>query len=79
MNEEKKQIITLIIFIFFFTIGVSNMYVVCNKHLEEAIDEFVEVYEQPPDLYELDKTTFTDWLAPQHCHFCEENPKYLVV
>ncbi|SCY61477.1 CxxH/CxxC protein [Alkaliphilus peptidifermentans] len=55
------------------------MYVVCNKHLEEAIDEFVEVYEQPPDLYELDKTTFTDWLAPQHCHFCEENPKYLVV
>ena len=26
------------------------MYVVCPHHLDEAIDEFVEVYEMPPDL-----------------------------
>ena len=24
------------------------MYVVCNKHLENAIEDFVETYEQPP-------------------------------
>ena len=27
------------------------MYVVCPEHLDQAIDEFVEVYEMPPDLY----------------------------
>ncbi|MDR5658867.1 CxxH/CxxC protein [Serpentinicella sp. ANB-PHB4] len=55
------------------------MYVICNKHLEDAIDDFVEVYEQPPDLYQLDKVTFTDWLAPKTCDYCDHVPKYLVV
>ncbi|WZL73076.1 CxxH/CxxC protein [Clostridiaceae bacterium 35-E11] len=55
------------------------MYVVCAEHLTEAIDEFVEVYEQPPDLYELDKVTFTDWTSPHTCDFCDIPPKYLVV
>jgi len=44
------------------------MFVVCEKHLEDAIEEFVEVYEQPPDIYKLDEVSFTD-----------EPPKYLVV
>lgn len=55
------------------------MYVVCSKHLEEAIDEFIEVYEQPPDLYELETITFTEWTAPTCCHFCDTIPKYLIV
>jgi len=55
------------------------MYVVCPEHLSEAIDDFVEVYEQPPDLYELDKVSFTDWTSPHVCDFCELSPKYLVV
>ncbi len=40
------------------------MYVVCNEHLEEAIEEFVEIFEQPPDIYELEKVSFTDWASP---------------
>ncbi|HOB34920.1 MAG: CxxH/CxxC protein [Firmicutes bacterium] len=55
------------------------MYVVCPEHLDQAIDEFVEVYEMPPDLYLLDKVSFTDWTAPQHCDFCQRAPVYLVV
>ena len=55
------------------------MYVTCNKHLEEGIEDFVEVYEQPPDLYELDKVKFTEWVAPKTCDYCDRVPKYLVV
>lgn len=55
------------------------MYVVCTEHLPNAIDEFIEVYEQPPDLYELDKVTFTEWTSPHTCDFCGHLPKYLVV
>ena len=55
------------------------MYVVCNKHLEEAIENFVDVYEQPPDLYKLEKVSFTDWMTPKCCDFCDKNPSYLIV
>ena len=55
------------------------MYVVCSEHLEQAIDEFVEVYEMPPDLYELEDVSLTDWSAPSHCTFCDRVPIYLVV
>ncbi|HHV71784.1 MAG TPA: CxxH/CxxC protein [Clostridia bacterium] len=55
------------------------MYVVCAEHLEQAIDEFVEIYEVPPDLYYLDKLSFSDWDTPNKCDFCDQLPKYLVV
>lgn len=55
------------------------MYVVCNEHLENAIKDFVQIYEQSPDIYELDKTSFTDWTSPHTCDYCDKVPKYLVV
>ncbi len=55
------------------------MYVVCEQHLERALDDFVEVYGSPPDLYLLDKVSFTDWISPASCDFCHLPPKYLVV
>ncbi len=55
------------------------MYVVCEEHLEDAIENFVDVYEQPPDIYELGKISFTDWMAPKNCDLCKNLPKYLVV
>jgi len=55
------------------------VYVVCNEHIERAIDEFVEVYESPPDIYVLKDLNFTDWTAPSHCDFCSAAPIYLVV
>ena len=57
----------------------AYMYVVCDEHIEEAIDEFVEIYEMPPDIYFLDKVSFTDWIAPQRCDKCDVSPKYLIV
>ena len=55
------------------------MYVVCSEHLEDAIEDFVEIYEQPPDIYELEKVSFTDWTSPHRCNYCDRLPKYLVV
>ncbi len=55
------------------------MYVVCDDHLDKAIDEFVEVYESPPDFYRLGEVSFTQWTAPQHCDFCARLPLYLIV
>ncbi|WP_240662965.1 CxxH/CxxC protein [Acidilutibacter cellobiosedens] len=59
--------------------GDDFVYVVCNEHLEIAIDEFIEIYEQSPDIYELDKVSFTDWQSPHACYYCDRLPKYLVV
>jgi CxxH/CxxC protein (TIGR04129 family) len=59
--------------------GVDKMYVVCNKHLEDAIEDFVEAYEQSPDVYELEQVSFTDWASPKTCNYCDRQPKYLVV
>lgn len=56
-----------------------KMYVVCGEHLEQAIDEFIEIYESPPDLYELKTLSLTEWETPSHCNFCERSPRYLVV
>ncbi|MFS8541533.1 MAG: CxxH/CxxC protein [Tissierellales bacterium] len=61
------------------TSGADIMYVVCSEHLEDAIEEFVEIYEQPPDIYELEKVSFTDWTSPHRCNYCDRLPKYLVV
>ena len=55
------------------------MYVVCDEHIEIAIDEFVEIYEMSPDIYLLDKVSFNDWAAPKCCDKCSSPPRYLVV
>lgn len=55
------------------------MFVVCEEHLDEAIDDFLEEFEEPPDLYNLEDVTFTRWTAPPTCQFCDRAPKYLVV
>jgi len=55
------------------------MYTVCREHLEKAIEEFVEVYEQPPDIYLLSELHFSTWTAPATCDFCDHMPIYLVV
>lgn len=55
------------------------MYVVCMEHIEDGIDEFVVEYEQSPDVYELDKISFTDWESPEKCEFCDGKSRFLVV
>lgn len=55
------------------------MYVVCKDHLELAIDKFVDDYEEAPDIYELDKLSFSAWGPPAHCDECEAAPRFLVI
>ncbi|WP_274654887.1 CxxH/CxxC protein [Paenibacillus humicola] len=55
------------------------MYCVCKKHVELAIDKFVDEYEDAPDLVDLTSTTFTAWEAPATCDLCGEAAAVLVV
>lgn len=55
------------------------MFVVCEEHLERAIEEFVDELLQAPDIYLLSDVKFKDWTPPVTCQFCSQNPKYLVL
>ncbi len=55
------------------------MFVVCRNHVEQAIDEFIDMHETPPDVYRLDSVSFTDWTVPKQCDRCGEAPEFLVV
>jgi CxxH/CxxC protein (TIGR04129 family) len=55
------------------------MYVVCKEHIELAIDRFVDEYEEPPDIVDLQETHFRSWEPPAHCHECEKEARFLIV
>ncbi|OXM84557.1 CxxH/CxxC protein [Paenibacillus rigui] len=55
------------------------MYVVCKDHLELAIDQFVDEYEDAPDIVDLEETRFPAWEPPAHCERCQEKARFLVV
>jgi CxxH/CxxC protein (TIGR04129 family) len=65
------------------TLGQSreeeSLFIVCQEHLEQAIEEFVELYGASPDIHRLDEVTFTDWKAPETCQYCGEHSVYLVI
>jgi CxxH/CxxC protein (TIGR04129 family) len=55
------------------------MIVVCEEHVEIAIDVFIDEYEEAPDVVDLRQTKFSAWEPPAHCVRCERTPRYLVV
>ncbi|WP_373230327.1 CxxH/CxxC protein [Cohnella sp.] len=55
------------------------MYCVCLEHVELAIDKFVDEYEEAPDLVNLQTTEFSAWQPPEHCEWCGNSAKILVV
>ncbi|WP_047153295.1 CxxH/CxxC protein [Aneurinibacillus tyrosinisolvens] len=59
--------------------GGTRMHVCCSEHLEIAIDDFVDEFEDAPDLYMLQNVSFTEWSAPEHCEYCGLKAEYLVV
>jgi CxxH/CxxC protein (TIGR04129 family) len=58
---------------------VAYMYVVCKEHLEIAIDQFIDEYEEAPDIVDLQKVHFAQWEPPRHCEHCEAAAQFLVV
>jgi CxxH/CxxC protein (TIGR04129 family) len=59
--------------------GGINMFVCCKEHLELAIDHFVDDFEDAPDVYQLTEIQFTEWVAPEHCEFCQDSARFLVL
>ncbi|MCU6791937.1 MULTISPECIES: CxxH/CxxC protein [Paenibacillus] len=55
------------------------MFVVCKEHLELAIDQFVDEYEDAPDIVDIQEVSFTAWKPPVHCERCAEQARFLVV
>ncbi|MCD1261837.1 CxxH/CxxC protein [Paenibacillus athensensis] len=55
------------------------MYVVCKEHVEIAIDEFIDEYEEAPDVVDLLKVQFANWQPPAHCAHCQAAGRFLVV
>lgn len=55
------------------------MIVSCKEHMEMAIDDFVDEYEDAPDIYKLAETSFSAWTVPARCEYCEREPIYLIV
>lgn len=55
------------------------MQCVCKDHVEIAIDEFVDEYEEAPDIVDLQKTQFAHWAPPTHCEHCQAEARFLVV
>lgn len=55
------------------------MYTVCADHLDQALDEFLEVYGAAPDLFLLAALNCANWDAPDACDFCSRPPVYLVL
>lgn len=56
------------------------LYCVCKQHIETALDEFLNEYEDAaPDLVNLKETEFSDWDPPLKCAHCEEPAEVLVV
>lgn len=55
------------------------MFVCCMEHAEIAIEEFVNQFEEAPDIYQLKETHFSDWDPPQSCEWCEHSPVLLLV
>lgn len=55
------------------------MYCVCKEHVEDAIDEFVDEFEDAPDIVDLQTTEFANWDPPRSCDMCDNNAVVLVV
>ncbi|HJV45400.1 MAG TPA: CxxH/CxxC protein [Bacillota bacterium] len=55
------------------------MFVSCRDHMDLAIEQFLDEYEDAPDIYKLKETSFTAWTVPARCDFCDREPIYLIV
>lgn len=55
------------------------MYIVCLEHLDLAIDDFVDEYEEAPDVVDLQEVRFINWDPPATCERCGQAARFLVV
>ncbi|BAU26304.1 CxxH/CxxC protein (TIGR04129 family) [Aneurinibacillus soli] len=70
LSAEKKQ---------YLEEGGQNFIVCDEEHMEIALDEFVDEFEEAPDVVLLEQEVFDSWNKPVSCRYCGQKPKYLLV
>ncbi len=55
------------------------MFIVCSAHIERAIDDFVNMTGEPPELLTLEQANLAPGRCPGKCNFCPAAPAYVVV
>lgn len=70
LSAEKKQ---------YLEEGGQNFIVCDEEHMEVALDEFVDEFEEAPDVVLLEQEVFHSWNKPVSCRYCGQAPKYLLV
>jgi CxxH/CxxC protein (TIGR04129 family) len=53
------------------------MITACEEHIDMAIDDFVNTYEEPPEMRLLEETTVSEEIHSK-CKYCGEKAKYLL-
>lgn len=53
------------------------MIATCADHVEIALDEFVDTYEEPPEM-ELITESKVEMERPVKCHFCGKEAQFLL-
>jgi CxxH/CxxC protein (TIGR04129 family) len=51
----------------------------CEKHLDEAIDDFVDQYQEPPEIIFCNDTADTRNIPLTVCNYCNEKAIYALV
>lgn len=60
----------------------GDRFIACAAdQLEVALDDFVDEYEEAPDVYKIDevKQELADWEAPHTCRYSKQPPVYILV
>lgn len=72
IEEAKKE---------YLAAGGDRFIVCAADQLEIALDDFVDEYEEAPDVYKIAdvKQELVDWEAPQACRYTGEPPVYILV
>lgn len=55
------------------------MFLACDEHLDLAIDEFTEKYQEPPDLYLVSQIKDRVLEEDSKCTFCDQKAVYAVI
>ncbi len=50
-----------------------NNFYACDEHIDEVIDDFINMYNETPEL------VFNNQLKENCCNYCSNNAKYLLL
>lgn len=51
----------------------------CDEHLDMVIDDYINDYEESPDIYSVDDEDLEQELKVKKCKYCNEKAKYSIL